>query len=193
MTPQQAVTETSSNATVQQQAASDLVPYRSEFDATLKVWIVYYYSPSKQKSYRCAPQADKSVQVTEVTDVSLIYQQGDTLYVGQVKVDAAAAAQTAANTASTETASPSPSPTATPAPTPTPAPTATPAPAGNTTVNVTTVQITNVYLISPGELRKRHGRRSSNPVYVVVTNNTTVFVDATTGKTVTETADPNGV
>jgi hypothetical protein len=51
------------------------------------------------------------------------------------------------------------------------------------------VQITNVYLISPGELRKRHHRRSSNPVYVVVTNNTTVFVDASTGKTVTETAD----
>ncbi|MDB5097456.1 MAG: hypothetical protein JWM80_1877, partial [Cyanobacteria bacterium RYN_339] len=108
VTPQQAVTQTSADPSVQQKSATDLVPYRSEFDATLNVWIVYYFSPSKNKSYRCAPQADKSVTVTEVTDVTLVYQQADTLDVSQVKVDAAAAAQAAAS-ATTTTASAAPS------------------------------------------------------------------------------------
>ena len=160
----EAVTSTATVSAAQQQsAATDLVPYRSQYDATLKAWIVYYYSPSQKKSYECRPQPDKSVKVVEVTDVNVVYQEGETLEVNKVTVDAATAAEKAATTTTNTTTT-------------------------NTT-NTTTnnVTITNVTLISAGEARKKHNRKTDNPVYVVVTNNQPVYIDASTGSTVTAT------
>lgn len=217
VSPKQTVLDTASNATVQQQAAPDLEPYRTEFDATAKVWVVYYYSPSKGKSYRCQPNPDKTVTVTEVTDVNLVYQPGDKLDVNQVTVDPSAAASTAVAVAAspapaasaspsampsasatpaasatpsaqaTAAASPAASPTATPGASPSPSatPTAAASPTAGGT-NVTNVNVTSVVLVSPEELRRKHHRHSSNPVYVVVTTTQTVYIDATTGKQVTE-------
>ena len=80
-----------------QQTAPDLTPYRCEYDATVKAWIVYYYSPSQKKSYKCQPKEDKTVTIVEVTDVNLVYTEGATLDTSKVTVDGAAAAEKAAS------------------------------------------------------------------------------------------------
>lgn len=151
---------------VVQQTATDLQPYRCEFDATVKAWVVYYYSPSKQKSYVCRPKADKSVTVTEVTDATLVYQPGDqmdtTIDTTKVTVDASQATQTAVNQVTNNTTTNT----------------------TNTTVN-NNVTVQNVYLISAGEAKKKGRAASTNPVYVVqVNNNQEVYIDASTGQTI---------
>lgn len=161
-----------------QQTAPDLTPYRCEYDAAVKAWIVYYYSPSQKKSYKCQPKEDKTVTIVEVTDTTLVYTEGDTLDTSKVTVDATAAAEKAA---ATTTASPAPSASATPAPS-----------GGTTTVTNNTVVINNITLISAAEARKKHKKDATNPVYVVVTNNTPVYIDASTGNTITATATDGG-
>jgi hypothetical protein len=161
---------------------SDLQAYRAESDPNdASVWVISYWSPSQNKSFRCRTNAKthQVIDINETTDATQVYQANYQLDKTQVKVTpdtAAAAAVTSINNSNNTTnASTSTTVNNTSATT-------------NVTNNITVNNITNVQVISAKECKDRTGRGGNAPVYVVVTANNKAYVDAATGQTITTTS-----
>ncbi|MDB5099237.1 MAG: hypothetical protein JWM80_3658, partial [Cyanobacteria bacterium RYN_339] len=87
---QDAFNVSDSSLDLQSVVGADASAYRATLDEQgTGNWILYYYSPSKQKSYRCTEhQSDKKVtEITEVTDVTLQFKVDYKIEKTKIKVD----------------------------------------------------------------------------------------------------------
>jgi hypothetical protein len=169
----------------------DLQPYRAESDpGDSTIWVVYYWSPSMNKSYRCRTSArnHQVIDIVQTTDTNQVYQADYKIEKSQVKVSsdsAAAAAVASINANNNNSATTSANATTT---TNNNTTNTTTTAQTSTVNNITVNNITNVQVISPKECKDRTGRSVTAPVYVFVTANNKAYVDAATGQTIVTTS-----
>jgi hypothetical protein len=170
---------------------ADATAYRATLDeAGSGNWILYYYSPSKQKSYRCTERAkDKAIiDITEVTDVTLMFKADYQIEKTKIKVDLNTAKQKAVQAAASANASVSTGGVSAGANA-----NASTGGGGAAGATVTASAFTKTEVISPKECKDQTGKDVNAPVYVVAsaTVSVKVYVNAETGEvvaTVTATA-----
>lgn len=75
-----------SRADAEVQALGELRPYRVE-ETGSDAWVIYYYAPERDKSYRCVYREGEDVVVTEVTAAAERYRANDEIEQSEWKID----------------------------------------------------------------------------------------------------------
>lgn len=157
----------------------DATAYRAMLDESGSGnWIMYYYSPSKAKSYRCTETRDRKViDIVEVTDVSLIFKADYQIDKAKIKVDANKAKETAATAAASANVNVGVGGSASSGST---------GGGGAAGASVSASAFTQTSVISGKECKDQTGKDVSAPVYVVAsaTVSVKVYVNAETGEVV---------
>lgn len=152
-----------SSTDVKAKINAEFYSYRAESDSVdSNIWIIFYYAPSTQKSYRCRTEAStkRVTEIVEITGTDMAYKADYKIEKEKVKVgndDAKATAVTVINNNITNV---------------------------NITQNVTINNIQNIKLISPRECQEQTGKTVSAPVWLMVVNNVKVYVNAETKETI---------
>jgi hypothetical protein len=149
----------------------DLLPYRLETlepNQANKTWIIYYYSAKDNKSYRCRTKMGQKVEFVEVTADADRYSPGAEIDETRWQVDSEQAKTVAVQAFQT------------------------------VNVNVTTMNITNMVLLSAVEFTRRTGTPSDDPVWVCTVNPGTAASPSpsatpTASPTATPTASPTAM
>lgn len=139
------------NGDAQITTLGELQMYRCQFDGVNKAWVVFYYSPSKNESYRCSIGTDNRVAVVKLMDPIQAYKPSYQIDRDKWKIDSEQAKTLAVQQSTT------------------------------INVNVSVNSFTAAGLISPLECKEQTGKDTSDPVWLLIANNINVYINANTG------------
>jgi hypothetical protein len=173
---QDAFNVTDSSLDLKSVVGDDATAYRATLDESGSGnWILYYYSPSKQKSYKCTETKEKKViDIVEVTDVTLMFKADYQIDKAKIKVDANKAKETAATAAASANVNVGVGTTGSTGG------------GGATGASVSASAFTKTSVISGKECKDQTGKDVAAPVYVVASASVSVkvYVNAETGEVV---------
>lgn len=179
---------TDKSTQLQTVVGTDAVAYRATNNTQTNTWVIFYYSPSKNKSYQCTEINGSVNSVVEVTDTTMIYKPNYTIDKSKVSVDVTQA-KTSAVAAATASVTTGNTGVSTGANAGVGVTTGGGGASAGATATVNANTFTNAELISPQQCQDETGKATSDPVYVVtstdVTVNVKVYVSAKDGSVVT--------